>query len=469
MAIEDGSLVTPNERVKLETRAFWILAFRLGMRRREILGLKVRDIDINLVRARKNEARTLKTANAARLLTMYPIPRAEQDTVWAFGVGRPLDAFLFFDTSVPTAAMLDAHPAVGLINTLLERVAGDRNLHPHNLRHSFATLYVLGALGPDVGLESHSCALPWMKVCVKGAAAMASSVAGTLHARAARGAALGMMMGHGSELTTYEHYVHSLGLLLFVACTHPAYAGRTGTERDRLASDRAEMRALLERTVSFRLPGNDLFEAIPKIARAYCDEVTELRPNSLQHGTPAVVPQPAGTLFPSLSALLQSDKSAPGYPAGQAQRDTVAALLARFEVASERNQDLFASVLTRWLAAKMANSDWASMDAEVALSWVSDLDSLGVSIGIEVLQVTRDVTGDVKQKRAVARPFDRRFYRQSAARYWIRFADVRGPTQRNRKPKTNQRRSHTQGCITWLIVVLEGVGSKSSSDRSDMR
>lgn len=120
------------------------------------------------------------------------------------------------------------------------------------------------------------------------------------------------MMGHGSELATYDHYVHSLELLLFIACTHPGYAGRTGALRDRLASDRAEIRALLGRTVSFRLPGKDLFEAIPKIAKTCSSELTELHRNAPQLGASALVPRTPVASFPSLFVLLQSDKSVSG-------------------------------------------------------------------------------------------------------------------------------------------------------------
>lgn len=294
---------------------------------------------------------------------------------------------------------------------------------------------------------------------------MASSVAGTSHARAARGAALGLMMGHGSEFTTYEHYVHSLDLLLFMACTHPAYAGRTGMARDRLASDRAEMRSLLGRTVSFRLPGKDLFDAIPRIARAYRDEVTELCPGKPQRGAPVAVPQRAATLFPLLSALLQVDESAPGHPAGQAQRDTAAALFVRFEVAWGKNRALFGSVLARWLAARIKSEGWASMSATDTLTWVSDVQALGAGIQLEVQRVARDVAGDVKQIHRVTQPFDRRFYRSGAARYWVRFADVRGRKLRRREVELRARHSRTQGSVTWLVEALHKASTRPCEAR----
>lgn len=459
--IADGSLVIDDDKLRRQVEVFWILAFRLGMRRREILGLEARDIDVNLVRVRKNAARALKTANAERLLTLYPLPKAERHAVRDLGAGKRLEEFLFFGRNAPTAAGLDAHPAVALINTLLERVTGDRRLHPHNLRHSFATLYLLGSLGHDFDIESHPCKMPWMTDCVQPAIGMAESVTGMPHQRAARGAALGMMMGHGSELTTYEHYVHSLDVLLFMACTHPERPLRPGTERDLLASDRAQVRALLGRRASYRLPGNDLFDATQKIAKTYSTSVVRLVQRDQSNPRNQAQPGSRDAGLPSLQWILQSAcKKVRGYPSTQAGHDSAARLMEKLQTVRPEQIDQLISAMEDWASELIKGEDWASMAPFDAWSWVASVRDLVPGARIEVLKVTRGANGNTKRKWPIARHFDVRVYRDETARYWIRFADTRKRPARSRKRKSEQRRSRTQASVTWLVTRLAILGER---------
>ena len=70
--IDHGDIVIESRRLKVQMRAFWVLAFRFGMRRQEILGLQARDIDPELVRVRENEARSLKTPSRSGRCSRSP-------------------------------------------------------------------------------------------------------------------------------------------------------------------------------------------------------------------------------------------------------------------------------------------------------------------------------------------------------------------------------------------------------------
>lgn len=450
--VDDGSLVVSAADIRLQVKAFWILAFRLGMRRREILGLQVRDIEGALVHVRKNAQRPLKTPNAHRLLTLFPLPEEERHTVQALAHDRPLEEFLFFDRATPSDETLDSHPVVGFINALLERITGDRRLHPHNLRHSFATHFVLANLGPDFDIAAHPCAADWMTAEAKVSVTMAANTTGALHQLTARGAALGMLMGHGSELTTYEHYVHCLDILLFVATTHPAHSLHRGSTRQQLASARAQIRSLLHLPRSNWLPGETLFDVTAQLTDRYASHFVVLT----KHRSPAAAPsEPAtktGRWLPTLNELrAASNPQARGSPHTQAQRDSADALLSRLGSIDPRQRTELVTLLRQWDQARIKSADWASMSGDEALTWVESMYQLTPSVEVEVLQVTRDAKGNTKHKRPIAHPRDTRAYDQQGARYWVRFADLRSHTRKRPAP---ERRSRTQASITWLVGIV---------------
>lgn len=465
--IDDGSLAIGAETLRRQLRAFWILAFRLGMRRREILGLQVRDLDDPWVWVRKNPGRALKTSNAHRLLTLAPIPEPERRAVnaaWPPPEERRARgaAYIFFGAAAPTAAALDAHPTVALANTLLERVAGDRHLHPHNLRHSFATLYLLGGIGKDFGIDTHPCALPFMREPVDVGVALAGLAAGELHGKAARGAALGMLMGHGSERTTYEHYVHCLDLLLFIACTHPARSPGRLAPRERLARGRQQARALLGWAATARLPGKNLFDILPTLIARRADGVIALQP-SRAHASAALAgaQAPQKAPFPTLNALLaRADAGRRGVPATQAERDSAESLLAAFRAVPVEQQLRLASLLSRWAAARIKNDDWASMAPPAARAWIADAAGLRCELPLEAAHVTRDAKGNKKHFSPVVSPLQPRRYRNARGRYWVRFADTRRRRARKRDLGIKRRRARTQSVLTWLVAELARVLSK---------
>lgn len=466
--IDDGSLVVANETLRRQLRAFWILAFRLGMRRREILGLQIRDLDDPFIWVRKNPGRALKTPNAHRILTLEPIPETERLAVNGVLHGRPEYRvqgrdYVFFGPSIPTTAALDAHPAVALANALLERVTGDGHLHPHNLRHSFATLYFLGSVGKDFGIESHPCTLSFMRDAVGAGASMAGLAAGALHRQAARGAALGMLMGHGSERTTYEHYVHCLDLLLFIACTHPQRTPQRLSSREQLARSRKQVRALLGWAAASRLPGKDLFGTLATIIERHGDGVIELHLDEAhQDGGSAAANTPQNDAFPTLSSLLaRADAGQRGFPARQAERDSAEALLVVLRKVPVEQRSMLVALLSRWVAARVKNDDWASMAPAAARSWITGAAELGAQLPLQAAHVTRYASGNKKRFRPVANPLGPRAYRDTRGRYWVRFADTRLRRPRKRDGGAKRRRARTQSAITWLVTELVRVLQES--------
>ena len=460
--IDEGTMAFPDERLADCTRAFWVLAFRLGLRRKEILGLQVRDIDRHLLRIRRNDARRLKTPNATRTLPLFALGAREQVLVQRLAEGRTLDAFAFFGRDPPTEVMLESHPVVGKINDLLERVTGDRRLHPHNLRHSAATLTFLGALGADARIAVHPCRLPWMTDCMRHSAPVEAAISGALHRRSGRGAAIGTLLGHGSEQTTYEHYVHCLDLLLFLDTWHGRYdqgarhyEGRIGP----LRNEAAQLLALLGYSPATRIAMNDPAALLGHIGARYPRSIVLLasRASPAEQGAPVATGSAAPPCI-TLKQLCQlpGAEAQEGYPRKQAELDTVAELFRRLLPADSAREPLLKSIVVRWVGARMRGYDWATMTADDARAWVADVLRLNPELGIAALHVYRKSHTDSKTRDPVAHPNRPAAYRSEKGRYWVRLADTREKSDA-RKSRTGQRRSRLQASVSWALLMLAQV------------
>jgi integrase len=457
--IGDGTMAFADERLADHTRAFWVLAFRLGLRRKEILGLKARDIDEHLLRIRRNAARGLKTANASRTLPLFALSAHEHALVQRLADGRGLEEFVFFGSDPPTDKMLESHPVIAKINDLLERVTGDRRLHPHNLRHSAATLTLFGALSPDLQLGEHPYLMPWMKAAMKHSAPIESAISGALHRRSGRGSAIATLMGHGSELTTYEHYVHCLDLLLFLDTWHGRYDQGPRHYKGRLGPPRhesAQLLVLLGYSTATRIEMKDPVALLRRIGERYPKAAVLLE--STATSTPVRVPGTAAPGLPTRFSLkhlcgLPGAETQDGFPRQQAELDAVAGLLQHLLPIDPAKHPLLTSVVTRWVEAKMRGYDWAAMTSDAASAWIADVCQLSPHLKPEALHVYRERRTGRKVKDKVSRPGEVASYRSAVGRYWVRLADTRSRAD-TRKSRTDQRRSRLQASLSWTLQML---------------
>ncbi|AND70631.1 hypothetical protein ATSB10_31770 [Dyella thiooxydans] len=457
--IDRGALAFQDAALADQTRAFWILAFRLTMRRKEILGLRARDLDEELLRVRPNEARKLKTSNAHRVLPLFALPPREREIVMRMAEGRGLEDYVFFGAGVPTADMLEGHPVVGKINDLLVRVTGDRRLHPHNLRHSTATLAVFGALASDLRIDKHPYLSGWMKSAIERSAPIEAAVSGQLYRRGGRGSAVAMVMGHGSELTTYEHYVHCLDLLLFLSSWSGRFnehvqkwEGRFGPPRH----EAAQLLAMLGYEATTRIEMKKLDVLMALIAKRYPDRLQWLEPRG--RTLHEIVDSKDISGFRqgvNLQSLLEDPalKEWEGYPRRQTELDAVTHVLALLLPAARSDRSKIQAVAAQWVAAKKKDHDWASMSGDQVRHWMMELNRLAPDLGVEAMHVTHHKRTESKHKVRVDKPDDLASYHHERGRYWIRIAN---PHERkdNRPRKTGVKRSRAQTSISWLLAAL---------------
>lgn len=457
--IDRGILAFGDEALADQTRAFWVLAFRLTLRRKEILGLKVRDLDEELLRVRPNDVRSLKTSNAERTLPLHALRPEERELVLRLTQNRDLEEFVFFGPNPPTPAMLEGHPVVAKINDLLERITGDRRLHPHNLRHSTATLVLFGALGRDLGLASHPYVTGWMKDAMKESVAIEEAVSGQLCRKGGRGSALAMLMGHGSELTTYEHYAHSLDLLLFLSCWHGRFNESRQRRHGRIGPPRleaAQLLAMLGYEETTRIEIQNIPELLQRIAQRHPEHVEVLAPRKPSLHAIMASEAESGGDNPLDFARLHSLPSAStweGFPDTQAKTDTAIAILHKLTGGGEALYSRLNSVAARWVAAKLNTYDYASMTGNEVRAWLADLKALSPDLRVEALHVYRPPGSGKKRKVPVTEPDDSASYNDHRRCYWVRIVDSRdrrdGPSC-----KPDRRRSRLQASISWLLKAL---------------
>ena len=203
----------------------FILYFRLGLRRRELMFLPLHDIHgkhVIEILIRPYHERELKTANALRklqvngflsekefeMLTQWLNKRREQEK------SNPQSNKLFSLVDEKNKKVSE-EGVVGRIVKMVREVTGDGDFHLHHLRHSFATWSAMSLIGEaaDISYEflgKYPATQAWVK---KFHNVMDEKYIGEPEHRG-RIFQLSVLMGHSNPAITMEHYIHCMDILL---------------------------------------------------------------------------------------------------------------------------------------------------------------------------------------------------------------------------------------------------------------
>lgn len=457
-SIRDGDVVLPSEIASQRLLAFWGLAFRCGLRRTEILGLRCRDVREDRLLIDEHEYRTLKTRNAYRLIPSLPIDPDVLQAIKALARGRLGKAFLFFDIP-PQRKDFESAPVIGHVKSLLKRVTGDASVHAHNLRHSTASLTVLGVFADEARINQHPWAEAWMRDAQSTAEAIDKAISGRLHRYGGRANAIAMVLGHGSEQTTFEHYVHVMDVLLFLTCWS-GYFDQPANNPDRflypMRREAAQLLALLGLAPTTQVETKDPEAIMRRLNRLASGAFVQISCTALAAlPTGDTIDVAAGTSKPTIprvqALLAASSTSDRGRPTEQAEFDTANMLLRKIGVAHQRAPQKLIDILNCWLSQQIANDDWASMAPTGAKAWFQQCDRLMPDVRIEARMVSKDA-----MRRTVKGPI---FELTDEAkigpvgRCWVRLADDRAKINR-RASKTGVGRSRSQATITWVLQIF---------------
>jgi integrase len=216
--------------------ALLILGFRLGLRRSEAHGLKVADVLDDWTFVRPSGYRGLKTANALRKLPHDPLVPAEELEIIlqvrdnALHQGR---SFLFSAPLPSNKAGADSLERPVHKGTVTDRVTealqatGNKQLHFHHLRHSFASWTCLrlmfGELAAVPDIFPH---LEQTTQWLNGEKEYKGEDCRAFRERLLRdegpsrkmAVAVASLLGHSATETCTEHYIHFLDRLLGLIC-----------------------------------------------------------------------------------------------------------------------------------------------------------------------------------------------------------------------------------------------------------
>lgn len=208
-----------------------MMAFRLGMRRMEIFGLQLRDIQVidGLVCiVRRNSKRRLKTTSSQRILPLrafltkqeqcllldwleqrrneLPPPTSTFDTTFNFVFPKIEDEK--FATWVDH--MTDA------VCAAVRGVTGDQSLFLHHLRHAFGTWTYLRLRAPDFPeVARHFVDSPATVHALRTGIRLRVLLVGRrVKISRTYGYVVSRLMGHSSPVVSLGHYIHVADLLL---------------------------------------------------------------------------------------------------------------------------------------------------------------------------------------------------------------------------------------------------------------
>lgn len=268
------------EEVRL-TQLIAVLGYYAGLRRSEAAGLLVADLekspDYDLV-IRPNADRKLKSASANRVLPLRPLlPRWALGQLLRWRRRRLRDAR---DRDDPGSTLLLAVPEkeslrnrdrqFDFVTQALAEVTGDASIRFHQLRHSFASRWVVLSWEAENGHMRNNRHVPWIiGPEADTVASVRKAVLGDAPVQRRSLLLVARLMGHSDAQITVEHYIHSLDELLGRAVrrtvehlSDTVISGITGRVRSQVRAARGETddgtsSATLEILTDRRLPRAD--------------------------------------------------------------------------------------------------------------------------------------------------------------------------------------------------------------------
>lgn len=214
-------------------RLVLMLAFRLGMRRMEIIMLRLCDIHLDGepdILVRPHPGRRLKSVSSKRRMPLSALlesdelnrllewanRRAQEETL------KSNSDYLFV---LPTKEHIPVERTVDLIHEAMREVTGDDELHLHHLRHSFATwtyLKLRATSHPDlIDVFEH---MPLTHKYLQGGHVMRQKlIPGSSIPSRSDAYCVSRLLGHSGPNVSMDHYIHSSDLLVYGCAKRDAY------------------------------------------------------------------------------------------------------------------------------------------------------------------------------------------------------------------------------------------------------
>ncbi len=230
-----------------------ILGFRCGLRRNEVLFLRVRDImgrRMPELVLRPTSKRGLKTSGSSRRIPLHALlPPDEMIMLQEWLRQHELlekEALLFAVEGRPMEPMPESS-LTSPIREALHQVTGDHTLSFHVLRHSFASWLLVRLAGNATDLRSAAQFLDHPEFQDNRVMALRRALLGNEHLGRPAAFAVSSLCGHAELSTTFTSYLHMCDWLLSRAVSDPSVLPKVDV--DLLVGVTALSRATIYRTV----------------------------------------------------------------------------------------------------------------------------------------------------------------------------------------------------------------------------
>jgi integrase len=196
-----------------------ILAFRCGLRRMEIFGLRLSDIYFDgepVALVRPHEARRLKTDNSCRTIPLFAFLSRQELAELQAQANRYTDSQFLFPAFGNRNALSWIDRVCDLVAMVIREATGTEHLTLHHLRHACAswTYLRLRAISlPKIAMRFDH--LPATKRALQTGKRLWIQLTGRAHAPTrAYAHQVGLLLGHSSAFVSLTHYVHTTDLIL---------------------------------------------------------------------------------------------------------------------------------------------------------------------------------------------------------------------------------------------------------------
>lgn len=206
-------------------RLVFMLAFRLGMRRMEIMLLRLCDLHCKGppdILVRPHAGRRLKSLSSKRRLPLAALLDADELERLLKWAGRRTNEEVLQSNSeylfvLPAKEHIPIERTVDLIHEAMRVVSGDDDLHLHHLRHSFASWTYL-----KLRIESHPSLLdafkhlPLTHQYLRDAHSLRQNLlpGNSIPTRSAA-YCVSRLLGHSGPNVSMNHYIHFSDLLVY--------------------------------------------------------------------------------------------------------------------------------------------------------------------------------------------------------------------------------------------------------------
>lgn len=436
------------------------LAYRLGLRRSEVLGIESGDIHAGSspeLILRDNQYRTMKTVNGRRRVPLGLLQATEYEALQdhTIGLGHHDAVFRHGKDGKPVAD----HRIIPQVKRMLLAVTGDPRIHFHHLRHSAASWYFFALMAEQVWSRRYSTQLSFIQDIASLQDLAEEHLLSRFRPLSSRAYAVSELLGHGSPTTTFGHYIHVLDLLLFMAVDP---SRDYGDQQVKLA---ALMMSKQSRVFQFT-PS----ESLQSLVKKYPERVVIHPPISAQDSNSNNRSSNAGISFDLLEqewekALASGDKIAEIDPVGSelkvpapgALRQAAAGAITVLNEAIQKNGASARDAIALLAIRRLKNMDWSSVDRNELFQIIEGI-SGGQEDAMTDLFEVQQVTYGARRKRQIQKVEHAQLKKlertkKKAGKFRVRLRDFRQRSSSQRPESKNRKRQKAQPGVTWAVLA----------------